>query len=50
MTTTANTPVIETCDDCGKKIDTSKDMVFFCTDYKGRCRECYEKWTGMIGS
>jgi hypothetical protein len=50
MTTAANLPIIEICDVCRKKIDTSKDAIFFCTDYKGRCRECYAKWVGMIAS
>jgi len=43
-------PVIEKCDDCGRKVDTSKEMIFFCIDYKGRCRECYIRWSGIIAS
>ena len=44
------TQLIEKCDVCGREIDTSKEVIFFCTDYKGRCHECYAKWTGMIAS
>jgi len=50
MTTAANLPMTETCDVCGKKIDPTKDIIVFCIDYKGRCRECYLKWIGMTAS
>jgi hypothetical protein len=48
--TEANTSVIEQCDVCKRKVDTRKELILFCTDYKARCRECYIKWGGMIAS
>ena len=50
MTTEANAFYIEKCDVCGRKVDTSKEILCFCGDYKARCRECYVKWVGKVAS
>jgi hypothetical protein len=39
-----------TCDDCGRVIDTTREDFMICEDYKIRCVHCFIKWNGVDAS